>query len=61
MYEVGIMKLEDLVEYNLSMGLADKVWLIVENWTYFQLDTLGIKLNNFIKSVEKLIKTTNTK
>lgn len=55
------MKLEDLVEYNLSMGLADKVWLIVENWTYFQLDTLGIKLNNFIKSVEKLIKTTNTK
>lgn len=35
------MKLEDLVVYNLSMDLADKVWLIVENWTYFQLDTLG--------------------
>lgn len=35
------MKLEDLVIYNLSMNLSDKIWHIVEKWTYFQLDTIG--------------------
>lgn len=45
------MKLEDLVIYNLSMDLADKVWLIVEKWTYFQMDTVGKQWVRAIDSV----------
>lgn len=45
------MKLEDLVVYNLSMSLAEKVWLIVEKWTYFQLDTVGIQWVRAVDSV----------
>ena len=45
------MKLEDLVVYNLSMSLAEKVWLIVEKWTYFQLDTVGKQWVRAVDSV----------
>ena len=33
------------------MSLADKVWLIVEKWTYFQLDTVGKQWVRAVDSV----------
>jgi four helix bundle protein len=38
------MKLEELQVYNLSMEIAEKVWLIVIKWDYFNKDTIGKQL-----------------
>jgi four helix bundle protein len=38
------MDLEQLQVYNLAMELGDKVWKIVEKWTYFEKDTVGKQL-----------------
>lgn len=35
------MKLEDLEIYNLSMDLSDRIWFLVEEWNYFNHDTIG--------------------
>ena len=45
------MKLEDLTIYNLSMDLSDKIWFIVDKWTYFQLDTIGKQWVRAVDSV----------
>lgn len=39
-----IKALEEFKVYNLAMELAEKVWLIVERWDYFQKDTIGKQL-----------------
>jgi len=38
------MKLEELNVYKLSMEIAEKVWLIVIKWDYFNKDTIGKQL-----------------
>jgi len=38
------MKLEELLVYNLSMDMAEKVWNIVIKWDYFFKDTIGKQL-----------------
>jgi hypothetical protein len=38
------MKLEELQVYNLSMGIAEKIWDIVIGWDYFMKDTIGKQL-----------------
>ena|SRR5688500_3880708 len=38
------MDLEDLKVYNLSMELGEKVWSVVDQWNYFQKDTIGKQL-----------------
>lgn len=38
------MKLEDLQVYRLSMELGEKVWGIVNDWSYFARDTVGKQL-----------------
>ena len=35
------MKLEDLEIYQMSMGIGRKIWAIVNEWNYFEKDTLG--------------------
>jgi four helix bundle protein len=38
------MKLEDLRVYNQAMELGEKVWSHVDQWNYFQKDTIGKQL-----------------
>jgi four helix bundle protein len=38
------MKLEDLEIYRIAMSVGEKVWLIVEDWSYFAKDTVGKQL-----------------
>jgi four helix bundle protein len=38
------MKLEDLQVYNLSMDLAEQIWIVVHKWDYFAKDTVGKQL-----------------
>ena len=45
------MKLEDLQVYKLSMDLGNKIWKIVERWSYFEKDTIGKQLIRSIDSV----------
>ena len=45
------MKLEDLQVYKLSMDLGNKIWKIVEKWSYFEKDTIGKQLIRSIDSV----------
>ncbi len=47
----GLMKLEELQVYQLSMGLGEKVWKIIEGWDYFTKDTIGKQLIRAIDSV----------
>jgi len=35
------MKLEDLEIYNMAMTFGDKVWDVVDTWSYFPKDTVG--------------------
>jgi len=39
------MKLKDLRVYVLSLELGEVVWDIVNQWDYFQKDTIGKMLN----------------
>ena len=47
----GIMKLEELNIYNLSMELGDKSWEVVNHWDYFLKDTIGKQLIRAVDSV----------
>lgn len=38
------MKLEELKVYTEAMEIGEKVWWIVDEWTYFQKDTVGKQL-----------------
>ena len=38
------MKLEDFRVYQMSMVLGEEVWKIVNEWDYFQKDTIGKQL-----------------
>lgn len=39
-----IHRLEDFKVYNLAMSLGEEVWACVDQWTYFQKDTIGKQL-----------------
>lgn len=45
------MKLEELQVYQLSMDLGEKVWSIVNDWSYFEKDTIGKQLIRSVDSV----------
>ena len=45
------MKLEDLRVYKMSMDLAEEVWSIVNEWGYFEKDTVGKQLVRAVDSV----------
>ncbi len=45
------MKLEDLLVYNLSMELSDKVYFEVEKMDFFLKDTLG---KQWIRAVDSV-------
>jgi four helix bundle protein len=45
------MKLEELRVYQLSMELAEEVWVIVVKWDYFAKDTIGKQLIRSADSV----------
>ena len=47
------MKLEDMKVYELSMDIGERVWSIVNKWSYFEKDTIGKMLNNYINSIGK--------
>ncbi|HQB36972.1 MAG TPA: four helix bundle protein [Bacteroidales bacterium] len=45
------MKLEEFKVYQLSMEIAEKIWVIVDSWGYFAKDTVGKQLVRAIDSV----------
>jgi len=45
------MELEKLRVYQLAMELGEKVWKIVDTWSYFQKDTIGKQLVRSADSV----------
>ena len=45
------MKLEELKVYQLAMEIADKIWVIVFKWNYFEKDTVGKQLIRAADSV----------
>ena len=45
------MNLEELRVYNQAMELGEKVWKIVDQWNYFQKDTIGKQLVKAVDSI----------
>lgn len=45
------MDLDDLQVYSLSMDLADKIYFLIEEFSYYQRDTLGKQWIGAIDSV----------
>ena len=45
------MKLEELKVYNEAMVLGEKVWTIVDEWKFFQKDTVGKQLVRAVDSI----------
>lgn len=45
------MDLENLRVYNQAMQLGEKVWNVVDQWNYFQKDTVGKQLVRAVDSV----------
>lgn len=45
------MDLEDLRVYDLAMSLGEKVWNIVDQWNYFQKDTIG---KQFVRAADSI-------
>ena len=45
------MKLEDLQVYKLAMEVGEKVWRIVDGWSYFEKDTMGKQLVSSCDSI----------
>ena len=45
------MRLEELKVYQLSMGMAEEIWDIVNKWDYFSKDTIGKQLIRAVDSV----------
>ena len=46
-----IKNLEDFKVYNLSMAVAEEVWILVAKWNYFEKDTIGKQLVRAADSV----------
>jgi four helix bundle protein len=46
-----MMKLEELMVYQMSMELGEKVWKIVVAWDYFAKDTIGKQLVRAVDSI----------
>src|SRR3989339_635850 len=47
----GTMKLEELQVYQLAMEMAEKIWIIVVNWNYFEKDTIG---KQFVRAADSI-------
>ncbi len=45
------MELEDLKVYGKAMGFGEKIWELVNDWSYFQKDTIGKQLIRSADSV----------
>jgi four helix bundle protein len=45
------MRLEELLVYQLSMDIGERIWKIVVDWDYFSKDTIGKQLVKAIDSV----------
>lgn len=45
------MKLEEFRVYQLSMEIAEKIWIIVDGWDRFAKDTIGLQLIRAVDSV----------
>lgn len=45
------MKLENLDVYNLAMNLGEKIWNVVEKWSYYEKDVLGKQLVRSVDSI----------
>lgn len=45
------MKLEEFQAYVKAMDIAEKIWLIVHEWSFFDKDTVGKQLVRAIDSV----------
>lgn len=45
------MELEELNIYKKAMAIGDKVWEIVNSWSYFEKDTMGKQLVKAVDSV----------
>jgi len=45
------MKLEEFRVYQLSMEIAEKIWIIVDGWDCFAKDTIGLQLVRAVDSV----------
>jgi four helix bundle protein len=45
------MKLEEFRVYQLSMEIAEKIWIIVDGWDHFAKDTVGKQLVRAVDSV----------
>lgn len=45
------MNLDDLKVYKLAMEIGEKVWGIVDKWSYFEKDTVGKQLVRAVDSV----------
>ncbi len=45
------MKLEEFKVYQLSMEIAEKIWVIVDGWNNFAKDTVGKQLVRAVDSV----------
>lgn len=46
-----ITTLEDFRAYNLAMEIAEEVWRIVMQWSYFEKDTVG---KQFVRAVDSI-------
>ncbi len=45
------MKLDDLEIYQLSMEIGERIWQIVDRWSYFPKDTIGKQLVRSVDSI----------
>jgi len=45
------MRLEEIRVYNFALDLAEKIWIIVSKWSYFDKDTIGKQLVRAVDSV----------
>jgi four helix bundle protein len=45
------MRLEDIIVYSESQSLSNEIWTIVDQWNYFQKDTVGKQLVKAADSV----------
>lgn len=45
------MKLEELHVYQLAMRIADEIWRIVDDWSYFVKDAFGKQLTRSADSI----------
>ncbi len=46
-----IKNLKDFKVYNLSIAVAEEVWILVSKWNYFEKDTIGKQLVKAVDSI----------